>query len=103
MRHKKPVADCPVSRKNLFPTRRKVYGVFYALTPCFLHIATEAVGGLRKELEAGKRVLTRSQEEKNELKEENRWKAEEIESLKTQLAQALEENQKLKGGIFGKH
>ena len=48
-------------------------------------------------------MLTRSQEEKNELKAENQRKAEEIKSLKTQLAQALEENQKLKGGIFGKH
>ena len=56
---------------------------------------------LRKDLEAGKRVLTRSHEEKNELKAENQRKAEEIESLKSQLAQALEENQKLKGGIFG--
>ena len=57
---------------------------------------------MRRELEAGKLVLTRSQEEKNELKVEDRWKAEEIEQLKSRLAQALEENQKLKGGIFGK-
>lgn len=48
-------------------------------------------------------MLTRSLEENNELKAENQRKADEIESLKTQLAQALEENQKLKGGIFGKH
>ena len=47
-------------------------------------------------------MLVQSQEEKNELKVENQRKAEEIKSLKTQLAQALEDNQKLKGGIFGK-
>ena len=47
-------------------------------------------------------MLTRSQEEKNELKAESQQKTEEIGSLKYQLAQALEENQKLKGGIVGK-
>ena len=41
-------------------------------------------------------------EENNNLKAENQQHAEELESLKSQLAQALEENQKLKGGIFGK-
>ena len=75
---------------------RKLYGIFYILTPCSL-VATESVSRWRKELEAGKRVLTRSHEEKNELKAENQRKAEEIGSLKSQLAQALEENQKLKG------
>ena len=63
----------------------------------------EAVSGLRKELEAGKRVLTRSQEEKNELHAENQLKAKEIEVLKSLRAQALEENQKLKGGMFGEY
>ena len=43
-----------------------------------------------------------SQDEKNELKAENQWHAEEIKSLKTQLTQTLEENHKLKGGIFSK-
>ena len=69
---------------------------------CFRHAATEVVNELRKELEAGKRVLTRSHEEKNELKAENKRQAEEIVGLKTQLAQALEENQRVKGVIYGK-
>ena len=65
-------------------------------------IATESISQLRKKLEVGKWVPMRSHEEKNELKAENQRKAEEIKSLKSQLAQALEKNQKLKGVIFGK-
>jgi septal ring factor EnvC (AmiA/AmiB activator) len=77
--------------------------VYFMCSHYFRHAATEAANELCKELEAGKCVLTRSHEEKNELKAKNKRQAEEIEGLKTQLAQALEENQKLKGGIYGKH
>ena len=77
-------------------------------------IATESIGQLRKDLDAAKesqryaesqhdaglRVLKRSHEENNKLKAENQQQAKEVESLKTQLAQALEENQRLKSGMF---
>ena len=79
------------------------YIVYFMCSHCFRHAATEVVNELRKELEAGKRVLMRSHEEKNELKRENKRQAKEIESLKTQLAQALVEKQKLKGSIYDKH
>jgi cell division septum initiation protein DivIVA len=46
--------------------------------------------------------LQRHLEEKNRLQAENKQQAEEIESLKTQLAQAQGENQKLQRGMFGK-
>ena len=67
-----------------------------------LEAAKESQRSAESRHEAGKRVLTRSHEEKNKLKAENQRKAEEIESLKFQLAQALEENQKQKGGMFSK-
>ena len=57
---------------------------------------------LQRELYASKRVLTRCHEEKNGIKEKNQWKAKEVENLRSQMVQALEENHKLKGGIFGK-
>ena len=79
-------------------------------------IAAESIGQLQKDLdttresqryaksqhEAGRRVLNRSLEEKNQLKAENQRQAEELKSLKTQLAQAQEENQRLKRGMFCK-
>ena len=79
-------------------------------------IAAKSIGLLQKDLdatreaqiyaksqhEAGRRVLSRNLDENKRLKAENKQQAEEIESLKSQLAQALEKNQKLKGGIFGK-
>ena len=88
---------------------------YFVITQTSL-IAVESLGQLQKDLdaareaqryvesqqEAGHRVLTRSHEEKNKLKAENQKHVEEIKSLKTQLAQALEENQRLKGGMFGK-
>jgi hypothetical protein len=37
----------------------------------------------------------------NKIKAENQWRVKEIESLRTQLAQAHEENQRLKGVMFG--
>ena len=79
-------------------------------------VAAESIGQLEKELkaakeaqryaesqhEAGYRVLALSHEDKNKLKAENQRQAKEVERLKSQLAQTLEENQRLKGGIFGK-
>ena len=73
------------------------------------YVAAESIGQLQKDLdvaresqryaesqqEAGCRVLQRHLEEKNRLKEENKQQAEEIKSLKAQLAQAQEENQNL--------
>ena len=79
-------------------------------------IAAESIGQLQKDLdtaresqryaesqhEAGRPVLNRSLEEKNQLKAENQRQAEELESLKTQLAQDQDENQRLQRGMFCK-
>jgi hypothetical protein len=78
-------------------------------------VAAEAINQLQKDLEstreaqryaesqreAGYRVLTRSQEERDKLKAENGQQAQEIQSLKAQLALSQEENRKLKAGMFG--
>ena len=45
--------------------------------------------------------MTRHIDEKNRYKEENKKQAEEIESLKAQLAQVQGENQILQRGIYG--
>ena len=79
-------------------------------------IAAESIGQLQKDLdaaresqryaesqhEAGRCVLNRSLEEKNQLKAENQRQAEELESLKTQLTQSQEENHRLRRGLFYK-
>ena len=79
-------------------------------------LAAESIGQLQKDLdaaresqryaesqhEAGCLSLQRNLEEKKRLQVENKQQAEDIESLKTQLAHAQEENQKLQRGMFGK-
>ena len=50
---------------------------------------------------AGQRVLTRTINEKNKLQDANIKQAEELKDLRAQLSDALKENRKLKGGIFG--
>ena len=79
-------------------------------------LAAESIGKLQKDLdaardsqryaesqyEAGCLSLQRNLEEKKRLQVENKQQAEEIENLKTQLAHAQEENQKLQRGMFSK-
>ena len=81
------------------------------------YIAAESIGQLQKDLdvaresqryaesqhEAGGRVMTRHIKEKNRYKEENKKQAEEIESLKAQLAQVQGENQILQSGMYGEY
>ena len=49
---------------------------------------------------AGQRVLTWTRDEKNMLQDANIKLAEELKDIRAQLADALKENRKLKGGIF---
>ena len=49
---------------------------------------------------AGQRVLTRTRDEKNKLQDANTQLGEELKDVRAQLADALKENQKLRGGIF---
>ena len=66
-----------------------------------LDAAREAQRYVESQQEAGYHVLTRSHEERDKLKAENQQQAQEIESLKTQLALSQKENQRLKTGMFG--
>ena len=49
---------------------------------------------------AGQRVLTRTRDEKNKLQDANTQLGEELKDVRAQLADALKENRKLRGGIF---
>ena len=49
---------------------------------------------------AGQRVLTWTINEKNKLQDTNIQQAKELKDVRAQLADALKENRKLKGGIF---
>ena len=48
----------------------------------------------------GQRVLTRTRDEKNKLQDANTQLGEELKDVRAQLADALKENRKLRGGIF---
>jgi hypothetical protein len=63
--------------------------------------AREAQRYSESQWEAGYRVLTRSHEESDKLKAENEQQAQEIQSLKAQLALSQGENRKLKASMFG--
>ena len=67
-----------------------------------LDAAQESQGYAKSQYEAGCLSLQRNLEEKKRLQAENKQQAEDIESLKTQLAHAQEQNQKLERGMFGK-
>jgi uncharacterized protein (DUF3084 family) len=65
-----------------------------------LETAREAQRYAESQREAGYHVLTRSREERDKLKAENEQQAQDIQSLKAQLALSQGENQKLKAGMF---
>ena len=67
-----------------------------------LDAARESQRYAESQYEAGCLSLQRNLEEKKCLQVENKQQAEEIESLKTQLAQAHGDNQKLWRGMFSK-
>jgi hypothetical protein len=78
-------------------------------------VAVESINQLQKDLETAReaqryaeshreadyRALTRSHEERDKLKAENGQQAQEIQSLKAQLALSQEEKRKLEAGMFG--
>ena len=84
--------------------RKELYGTLLLMKDW--SIAAESINQLQKDLdaareaqryaesqqEAGYRVLTRSHEERDKLKAENQQQAQEIQSLKAQLALSQEEN-----------
>ena len=50
---------------------------------------------------AGQRILTQTIDEKNKLQDAKIKQAKELKDIRAQLSDALKENRKLKGGIFG--
>ena len=53
-----------------------------------------------KQLAAGERVLTRTRYDKNKLQDSNTHLGEELKDVRAQLADAIKENRRLRGGIF---
>ena len=49
---------------------------------------------------AGQRVLTQTRDEKNKLQDSNTLLGEELKDVRAQLADAIKENKRLRGGIF---
>ena len=54
----------------------------------------------KKQLAAGERVLTRTRDDKNKLQDSNTLLGEELKDVQAQLADAIKQNRKLRGGIF---
>ena len=54
----------------------------------------------KKQLAAGERVLTRVRDYKNKLQDSNTQLGEELKDVRAQLADAVKENRRLRGGIF---
>ena len=54
----------------------------------------------KKQLAAGERVLTRTRDDKNKLQDSNTLLGEELKDVRAQLADAVKENRRLRGGIF---
>ena len=53
-----------------------------------------------RQLAAGERVLTRVMDDKNKLQDSNTLLGEELKDVRAQLADAVKENRRLRGGIF---
>ena len=53
-----------------------------------------------RQLAIGKRVLTRTSDDKNKLQDSNTLLGEELKDVRAQLADAVKENRRLRGGIF---
>ena len=65
-----------------------------------LKVAQAGEQEARRQLAAGERVLTRVRDEKNKLPDSNTLLGEELKGVQTQLADAVKEDRRLRGGIF---
>ena len=65
-----------------------------------LKVAQAGKQQAERQLAAGKRVLTRVRDDRNKLEDSNTQLGEELKDMRAQLADALKENRKLRGGIF---
>ena len=65
-----------------------------------LKVAQAGKHQAEKQLAAGERVLTRTRDDKNKLQDSNTLLGEELKDVQAQLADAIKQNRKLRGGIF---
>jgi len=65
-----------------------------------LKVAQAGEQEAKRQLAAGERVLTRVRDEKNKLQDSNTLLGEELKDVRAQLADAVKENRRLRGGIF---
>ena len=65
-----------------------------------LKVAQAGKHQAEKQLAAGKRVLTRTRDEKNKLQDSNTLLGKELKDVRAQLADAVNENRRLLGSIF---
>ena len=65
-----------------------------------LKVAQAGEQEAKRQLAAGERVLTRVRDEKNKLQDSNTQLGEELKDVRAQLADAVKENRRLRGGIF---
>ena len=65
-----------------------------------LKVAQAGEQEAKRQLAAGECVLTRVRDEKNKLQDSNTLLDEELKDVRAQLADAVKENRRLRGGIF---
>ena len=65
-----------------------------------LKIAQAGEQEAKRQHAAGERVLTRVMDDKNKLQDSNILMGEELKDVRAQLADAVKENRRLRGGIF---
>ena len=65
-----------------------------------LKIAQAGKQQAERQLAVGERVLTRVRDDKNKLQDSNTLLGEELKDVRAQLADAVTENRRLRGGIF---
>ena len=65
-----------------------------------LKVAQAGKHQAEKQLAAGERVLTRTRDDKNKLRDSNTLLGEELKDMRAQLANTVKEKRRLRGGIF---
>ena len=65
-----------------------------------LKVAQAGEQEAKRQLAAGERVLTWVRDDKNKLQDSNTQLGEELKDVRAQLADAIKENTRLRGGIF---
>ena len=65
-----------------------------------LKVAQAGKQQAERQLAIGERVLTRVRDDKNKLQDSNTLLGEELNDVRAQLADAVKENRRLRGGIF---